>query len=110
MFGNVNWYFLLTQIEITDLKPFLAGENTSVLIILATTVGSSRNPNWFFYGISKPLFETFIFKNIDQIYLVTTIQNPAFPSVILLQFYITFATNDYFPCHSPSTFTIFNLS
>ncbi len=41
MFGNVNWYLLLTygqKIEITDLKPFLAGENTSVLIILATTV------------------------------------------------------------------------
>ncbi len=38
MFGNVNWYFLLThysKIEITDLKPFLAGENTSVQIILA---------------------------------------------------------------------------
>ncbi len=42
MFGNVNWYFLLTlqqKIEITDLKPFLAAEHTSVLIILATTVG-----------------------------------------------------------------------
>ncbi len=26
------------EIEITDLKPFFAGENTSVLIILATTV------------------------------------------------------------------------
>ncbi len=41
MFGNVNRYLLLThgqKIEITDLKPFLAGENTSVLIILATTV------------------------------------------------------------------------
>ncbi len=29
---------LKQNIEITDLKPFLAGENTSVLIILATTV------------------------------------------------------------------------
>ncbi len=29
---------LQQKIEITDLKPFLAGENTSVLIILATTV------------------------------------------------------------------------
>ncbi len=41
MFGNVNWYFLLTlqqKIEITDLKPFLAAENTSILIILATAV------------------------------------------------------------------------
>ncbi len=41
MFGNVNWYFLLTlqqQIEMTDLKPCFACENTSVLIILATTV------------------------------------------------------------------------
>ncbi len=40
--GNVNWYFLLThynkRVEITEVKPFLAGENTSVLIILATTV------------------------------------------------------------------------
>ncbi len=26
------------MIEITDLKPFLAGENTSVLILLAATV------------------------------------------------------------------------
>ncbi len=43
MFGNVNWYFLLTlqqKIEITDLNPFLADENTSVLIILATTICS----------------------------------------------------------------------
>ncbi len=35
-------YFLLShyskKIDITDLNPFLAGENTSVLIILATTV------------------------------------------------------------------------
>ncbi len=41
MFGNVNWYFLLTlqqQIVMTDLKPCFACENTSVLIILATTV------------------------------------------------------------------------
>ncbi len=29
---------LQQKIEITDLKPFLAGENTGVLIILATTV------------------------------------------------------------------------
>ncbi len=29
---------LQQKIEITDLKPFLTGENTSVLIILATTV------------------------------------------------------------------------
>ncbi len=29
---------LQQKIEITDLKPFLAAENTSVLIILATTV------------------------------------------------------------------------
>ncbi len=29
---------LQQKIEITDLKPFLAGENTSVPIILATTV------------------------------------------------------------------------
>ncbi len=41
MFGNVNWYFLLTlqqKIIITDLNPCLAGENTSVVTILATTV------------------------------------------------------------------------
>ncbi len=39
IFGHVNSYFLLThcrkKIEITDLKRILAGENTSVLIILA---------------------------------------------------------------------------
>ncbi len=29
---------LQQKIEITDLKPFLAGESTSVLIILGTTV------------------------------------------------------------------------
>ncbi len=29
---------LQQKIEITDLKPFLAGDNTSVLIILATTM------------------------------------------------------------------------
>ncbi len=42
MCGNVNWIFptdtLQQKIEITDLKPFLADENTSVLMILATTV------------------------------------------------------------------------
>ncbi len=31
-------YTLQQKIEITDLKPFLAGENTSVLILLSTTV------------------------------------------------------------------------
>ncbi len=36
------------NIEITDLKPFLAGENTSVLIILATTVYFART-NLFEY-------------------------------------------------------------
>ncbi len=41
MFGNVNWYFLLT--EITDFKPFLAAENTSVLIILSTAVDYEEN-------------------------------------------------------------------
>ncbi len=34
MFGNISWLFLLTHYS----KRFLAGENTSVLIILATTV------------------------------------------------------------------------
>ncbi len=42
MFTNVKLIFpseiLQQKIEITDLKPFLTGENTSVLIILATTV------------------------------------------------------------------------
>ncbi len=45
MFGNVNWYFLLTlqqKIETADLKPFLAGKNTIVRIILATTVNASE--------------------------------------------------------------------
>ncbi len=42
MFGNVNWYFLLTlqqKIKITDLKPFfLTDENTSGLKLLHSTV------------------------------------------------------------------------
>ncbi len=42
MFGNVNWYFLLTLLAKyrNNWTIFLAGdgENTSVLIILATTV------------------------------------------------------------------------
>ncbi len=43
IFGNIHRYIILThyskRYKITDLKPkhFLAGENTSVLIILATT-------------------------------------------------------------------------
>ncbi len=46
MFGNVNWYFtdiLQQKTEITDLKAFLDGENTSVLIILAPTVNLKVN-------------------------------------------------------------------
>ncbi len=34
---------LQQKIEITDLKPFLAAENTSVLIILATAVAHSTS-------------------------------------------------------------------
>ncbi len=31
-------YTLQQKLEITDLKPFLAGDNTSILIILASTI------------------------------------------------------------------------
>ncbi len=37
MNGKMN-VWRMQKIEIPDLKPFLAGENTSVLIILVTTV------------------------------------------------------------------------
>ncbi len=49
---------LQQKIEITDLKPFLTGENTSVLIILATTVciysktknySDTRYNFWYFF-------------------------------------------------------------
>ncbi len=38
MFGNVNWYFLMTHYSKRWLKTIFSCENTSVLIILATTV------------------------------------------------------------------------
>ncbi len=44
---------LQQKIKITDLKPFLAGENTSVLIILATTVNIACL--FFFFSWSRIL-------------------------------------------------------
>ncbi len=38
MFGNVNWYFLLTHYSKRLKTIYFAGENTSVLIILGTTI------------------------------------------------------------------------
>ncbi len=45
MFGNVNWYFLLTHYS-RRYKYCLVAENTSLLIILATTVYDWSSSSW----------------------------------------------------------------
>ncbi len=58
---------LQQKIEITDLKPFLAGENTSVLIILATTVICIKHlPVYKWKHYYNILLKAKVFNNVLQ--------------------------------------------